>query len=367
MDTASPDLVFGEPAPAPRPAYARDADPRSLGRGLGLFAVHAALYFATLVAAIANFPLPVNLLFAVANGLFIALLFIIGHDGCHGSYVPQRRWNLWLARLAFIPCVHSASLWRRTHNDGHHYRTNLKGVDAVWAPMSKREYDAAPLFRRWLERLYRGPLGPLVYYWGEFWLYRLVFPLAPDVRAEWKRHLPDTLLVLTGFALTLIAIGVFGAHLAPGRSLWLTFVTGWAIPFAVWNYVMALTIYLNHTHPNIPWFSDERRWTFHRANVLGTAHVRLPRWLAPLYSDALAHTAHHANVALPVYALPPAQAKLKTAFGAGVQDYALSFAQYRRIYTACKLFDFERMCWTDFDGTPTVNAESKETRLTAQQ
>ncbi|HEY3776677.1 MAG TPA: fatty acid desaturase [Rhizomicrobium sp.] len=353
MDIASPDVAL---APARRThgaVHATVADPRSLSRGLGLFAIHALLYFGTLVGAIANFALPVNLLFGVANGLFVALLFIIGHDGCHGSFVPQRGWNSWLARLAFIPCVHSASLWRSTHNELHHHRTNLKGVDAVWAPMTKQEYDAASLLRRWLERVYRGPFGPLVYYYGEFWLYRLIFPLAPETRANWKRHLPESLLVVAGFIATLAAIGFFGERLAPERPLWLTYVTGWAVPFAIWNYVMGLTIYLNHTHPNIPWFRDERDWTFHRANVLGTAHVKLPRWLAPLYSDALAHTAHHANVALPVYALPPAQATLKSSFGEGVQEYSLSFAEYRRIYTACKLFDFERKCWTDFEGNPT--------------
>ncbi|HEY6578528.1 MAG TPA: fatty acid desaturase [Rhizomicrobium sp.] len=308
----------------------------------------------TLLGAIANFGIPVNIMFAVANGIFIALLFIIGHDGCHGSFVPQRKWNLWLARLSFIPCVHSASLWRRIHNELHHQRTNLKGVDKVWAPMSKAEYDAASPFRRWLERVYRGPFGPVIYYYGEFWLYRLVLPLAPETRAQWRRHLPDSLFVLTGFALTLVAIAVLGRALAPERPLWLTLATGWVIPYAVWNYIFGLTIYLNHTHPNIPWFRDEGSWSFHRGNVLGTAHVKLPRFLVPLYSDALAHTAHHADVALPVYALPPAQALLKSAYGAELQEYPLSFAEYRKIYTACKLFDFDRMCWTDFHGAPTA-------------
>jgi omega-6 fatty acid desaturase (delta-12 desaturase) len=328
-------------------------DPRSLTRGTGLVVVHFLLYFATLLGAVANFGLPVNILFGIANGVFIALLFIIGHDGCHGSFVPENKWNLRFARLAFIPCVHSVSLWRRTHNEMHHFRTNLKGVDQVWAPMSKAEYDAASPFRRWLERVYRGPFGPLIYYYGEFWLYRLVLPLAPETRAQWKKHWPDSLLVVAGFLATLAAIGFLGSELAPQRSLWLTYATGWILPFAVWNYLMGLTIYLNHTHPAIPWFSDEQLWSFHAGNVLGTTHVKLPRRLAPLYADALSHTAHHSNVRLPVYALPDAQVELERTFASGVQEYAFSLAEYRRIYTACKLFDFDRLCWTDFGGVPT--------------
>ena len=331
-------------------------DPRSLRRGLGLFLVHVLLYFVTLLGAVANFGLPVNLLFGTANGVFIALLFIIGHDGCHGSFVPSRGWNSFFARLAFIPCVHSVSLWRRTHNELHHFRTNLKGVDQVWAPMSKAEYDAASPFRRWLERIYRGPIGPVIYYYGEFWLYRLVLPLAPETRAQWKRHLPDSLFVITAFLLSLVAIGFAGSQFAPQRPLWLTYATGWVLPFAIWNYLMGLTIYLNHTHPAIPWFHDERSWNSHVGNVLGTTHVKLPRWLAPLYSDALSHTAHHADVRLPVYALPQAQSMLEARFKRGVQEYDFSFGEYRRIYTACKLFDFDRMCWTDFEGRPTAPA-----------
>lgn len=334
-------------------------DQRSLARGLGILVVHALLYVTTLIGAVANFPIPVNVLFGAANGIFIALLFIIGHDGCHGSFVPGRTWNIWLARLAFVPCVHAASLWRRTHNEMHHQRTNLKGVDHVWAPMSKAEYDAAAPFRRWVERLYRGPFGPLVYYYVQFWVYRLLLPLAPEARGQWRRHVPDSLFALAGFAATLVTIGLLGHTLAPQRSIWLVYLTGWILPFAVWNYVMGVTIYLNHTHPAIPWFRDEESWTFHSGNVRCTAHVKLPRFLAPLYSDALAHTAHHANVMLPVYALPAAQRELKSKFGADVQEYALSFAGYRKIYTACKLFDFDRMCWTDFGGRPTAPACSR--------
>lgn len=333
---------------------ARENDPRSLRRGMFLFAVHAALYIVTLVGAIANFDLPVNILFGAANGMFIALLFIIGHDANHGSFVPDRRWNRWFGRVAFVPCAHAASLWRRTHNELHHQRTNLKGVDHVWAPMSKAEYDASSPARRWLERIYRSPLGPLIYYYWTFWLYRMLLPIAPEARRQWRRHVPDCIFAISGFVLTLVAIGFAGRALAPAHPLWRTYLTGWALPFAVWNYVMGFTIYLNHTHPAIPWFGDERMWSFHRGNVLSTVHVKLPRYIAPLYSDALAHTAHHADVSLPVYGLPAAQAKLKRAHGDDVREYALSLAEYRKICDACKLFDFERMCWTDFEGRPTA-------------
>jgi len=328
-------------------------DRRSLRRGVSLLATHYALYFVTLAGALAPLPLAVNILSAAVNGVLIALLFIIGHDGAHGSFVPGRKLNLWIARVAFIPCVHSVSLWRVVHNRHHHGRTNLKGVDGVWAPMSKTEYDGAHPARRWLERVYRGPFGPLIYYYLEFWIHRTLLPLAPDVRGQWKRHLPDSLFAVSAFAVTLICIAVAGKMMVPARPLWMVLLVGWAVPFAVWNYLMAFTTYLNHTHPSILWFNDERMWMRHRGNLLDTANVRMPIDFAPLYTKVLAHTAHHYRMDVPVYALPEAQAELNEAHDALI-EYTLTPGAYRKIYRACKLFDFERMCWTDFDGVPTT-------------
>jgi omega-6 fatty acid desaturase (delta-12 desaturase) len=326
---------------------------RSLRKGLNAFAVHFALYLATLAVALAPLPIALNLIFALTNGVFIALLFIIGHDAGHNSFVPGRAWTRWLGRIAFVPCVHAASLWRVIHNEHHHGRTNLKGVDGVWAPMTLDEYKRAPPVRRWLERIYRGPAGPLVYYYLAFWIHRVLLPLAPEVRKEWRRHLPDSAFVLAGFLLTLSAIVIGGKTFAPERALWLVLLIGWGIPFAVWNYLMAFTIYLNHTHPLIPWFEDETSWRQYRSLAPDTASVKMPVNIAPLYTKVMAHTSHHVQTRVPVYVLPEAEAELRKGYPR-LLEYALAIGAYRYICKTCKLFDFERMCWTDFDGVPTA-------------
>jgi len=328
-------------------------DRRSLRTGLYILAVHYAFYAVTLIGALAPLPVSVNILFGIANGVGIALLFIIGHDGAHGSFVPGRKVNNWVAHFAFIPCVHSVSLWRVIHNRLHHGYTNLKGKDGVWAPMSKAQYDAAHPMRRWLERVYRGPFGPLVYYYGAFWIHRTVLPLAPEVRADWRRHLPDSLFVLCAFTVTLGMIALAGTAMTPERPLWQFLLVGWVLPFAVWNYLMAFTTYLNHTHPSIQWFDDEAVWQRYRGNLMNTANVVMPINIAPLYTKVMSHPAHHQNMKVPVYALPASQAELDASFGKQV-EYLLTPGEYRRIYRACKLFDFQRMCWTDFDGVPTA-------------
>jgi omega-6 fatty acid desaturase (delta-12 desaturase) len=332
---------------------ASHADQRSLVRGLAIFMTYAVLYGATLIDALGPFPLVLNLAAGIGNGICIAMLFIIGHDCCHGAFVPGRRWNLWLGRFAFIPVVHSVSLWRVAHNGNHHGRTNLKGVDPVWAPMSPREYANASPARRFVERVYRSAFGPAPYYFFEIWIALMIAPMWRQARAQWLRHLPDTVFVLMGFAATLAAVGWLGGMLAPQRPLWLVLTLGWGVPFAAWHYLAGITVYLNHTHPDVAWFDDECAWSAYNGNVLGTVHVKMPIDIFPLYSDVMAHPAHHTNVSTPVYALPQAQEALKARAGGEITEYTLSLAEYRRILKDCKLFDFEARRWTDFAGVPT--------------
>jgi omega-6 fatty acid desaturase (delta-12 desaturase) len=219
--------------------------------------------------------------------------------------------------------------------------------------MSTEEYRCARPLRRWLERVYRGPAGPLVYYYLEFWIHRVLIPIAPEVRRDWKRHVPDSALALAGFFFTLTCITLIGKALTPERPIWLVLLIGWALPFAVWNYLMAFTTYLNHTHPLIPWFEDEASWEINRGVLTDTASVRMPVNIVPLYTKVMAHTVHHLQPRVPVYALLDVQRELKNSFR-GVLEYTLALGEYKNIYRTCKLFDFERMCWTDFDGVPTA-------------
>lgn len=327
---------------------------RSSTQGLAVFSLYMVLYGLTLVGAVAPIPLATNLLFSVLNGVFIAMLFIIGHDCCHGALVPGRKLNLWLGRFAFIPIGHSVSLWRFAHNGLHHRRNNLVGVDPVWAPMSVSDYRKASASRRLLERIYRSAFGPVVYYYASIWMTWMLLPLTPQAVRRWRQHMPDSLFVLTGFCALIAGIVALGSWLSPTRPLWVPLILGWALPFMVWNYLGAISFYLNHTHPDIPWFADEDNWKAFGGDVSGTAHVKMPIDLLPLYSSAMAHPAHHADPLTPAYELPERQAALKSRRASDTTEYTLTIGEYLRIVRTCKLFDFERMCWTDFSGNPTT-------------
>jgi len=328
---------------------------RSDARGLRVFGLYFGLYLLTLVDAIAPFPIIVNLFFSVLNGVMVAMLFIVGHDGCHGALVRSRPLNLWLGRICFIPLGHSVSLWRHAHNGMHHRRNNVRGVDPVWTPMSPQDYRSASGIRRQLERIYRSAAGPIFYYYGAIWLPWMLLPLKPHARARWARHLPDSLIASFGFLSVGLAIAYLGHWLTPQRPLWLVLTFGWAIPFAIWNYLGAVSFYLNHTHPDIPWFADEKAWRSRSGPVRGTAHVTIPFGdVLPLYAAAMAHPAHHHAALVPAFDLPESQAALAAQHPHETTHYALTLAEYRRIVRTCKLYDYERMCWTDFSGNPTT-------------
>jgi len=324
----------------------------SLARGLMLVVVYFAVYFATMMGAVADLPVVVNIAFGAVNGLLIGLIFIIGHDCAHLSFVPGRRLNWWLGRVAFLPSAHSISLWDVGHNKIHHARTNLKGFDYVWTPMSKEDYDGCGPFRRFIERVYRGPIGPVIYYFFQIWLSHLVLPLAPETRHQWRRHVFDSILIFFGLALSISIVLVLGQWLAPARPLWQIFLLGWVFPFAVWNYLMAFSVYLQHTHPRVPWFDNEDEWTFYDAYIRGTTHVEFPRFVT-LMRDLHEHPAHHALPSVPIYKLAKAEAKLLDAFGQDVVHYKWTPAAYLEVMRACKLYDFRNHVWTDFDGRPT--------------
>src|SRR6266446_2108128 len=304
---------------------------------VSLFAADCAMYAICTVSASAHLGWFVRFLAGTAAGVLLAVLFVVGHDACHGSFTSRRPLNAVIGRLAFLPTLTPFSTWELSHNLTHHVYTNLKPLDYVWTPFSKAEYEALPAFRRKLERIYRHPVGLALYYPVEIWWKRLLFQ--PGKRI----YMADSALCVGTF---LVAFGLIARNGFPAILLAMVW------PFAVWSWLMSWALLAQHTHPDVPWFDDERQWRAEQAQSRATVHVIAPGPLNFLLHRIMEHTAHHLDVTIPLYRLASAQAELERECASLVVERwtPRSFVENIR---ACKLYDYARRQWLDFDGNPT--------------
>ena len=355
--TATQDGRTGYPAEWMTPDEMKMISKRSMSRALVLFFSHLALYFASMLGILAPWPLWVSLGFCLLNGFAIGLLYLIGHEAAHRSFAPGTVLNDWLARVAFIFPAHSRSVWAEAHNVTHHRYTNVLKKDGVWEPMTLEDYRKAGPVRRAYERFERSAFGGLTFYYWGILLTRAGLPLLMDTPNKWRRFAPDIAFMLLSVATLITAIGLIGPMLDPSRTFWGSVLLGWVVAFVIGMWIISVSIYLQHTHPDILWFENEDDWSYYEAQIKGSTDVILPWALQkafPLYQEVMDHTAHHAYMTVPIYNVPAAQAAILRTYGDDVISYKITLARYLDIVRKCKLMDPKRKCWVDFNGNPTT-------------
>jgi omega-6 fatty acid desaturase (delta-12 desaturase) len=337
------------------PSHARE---RSSRRGVAIFLTVACAYLGTFVGALLTSGGPLALGLSTLNGLVIAILFVVGHDACHGALTPSTRLNHWLGRLAFLPSLHPFAAWEYSHNARHHGWTNLRSMDPSYAPHSKAEYEAMSPARRWLERVYRSPQGIGLYYLVEIWWKQEFHPRAEELsKPGLRRSFSFDRGLVVAFvgvqvAAVLVACWLRGSLEPSAVAARLTLHIAW--PFALWNWVVGFVTLPHHTHAAVPWFDRREEWSFYLGQVRGTVHVPFPRWIGRLLHNIMEHTAHHVDPKIPLYHLPESQQALVQALGAEIQVQPWSVRWVLELYRTCKLYDFHQHCWLDFQGRVTA-------------
>ena len=321
-----------------------------------LLAVDLALFVAALAAAVLVSSLWGKLAAGLSAGVVIARLFIIGHDACHQSLTPHRRLNRWLGRIAFLPSLTPYSLWDMGHNVVHHGYTNLKGFDFVWAPLTAQEFAALSLPRKRLERVYRSGLAPGLYYLVDIWWKRMYFPNASEVPTRRKVFIADNVMV-TAFALGWM-VGLALCAMAAGQSVLAVLLAGFLLPLAVWFTLVGFVVYAHHTHTSIAWHNERNAWSKAQPFVSTTVHLTFPARLGGVLHHIMEHTAHHVDMSIPFYRLRRAQARLESLLPKRIVIQRFSWKWYFETVRHCKLYDFNRACWTDFEGVATIPEET---------
>jgi omega-6 fatty acid desaturase (delta-12 desaturase) len=337
-----------------RAALPSDSRVRSTIKGTLLFLLVFTLYVAFFAMGLAGSHWWFKLLMGLLTGLSFSVLFVIGHDACHDSLTSSGVLNSILARICFLPSLHPYCTWELGHNRLHHGWTNLKGTDYVYTPLSKAEYDALPAPRRFMERIYRTVWGAGLFYLVEIWWHHLIWPPKHErIKLTKATYLFDISLI-TGFFIAEWAVVFLASHALSVPEKVFSFFFLIMVPFLFWNWLMAFVTLQHHTHPKVAWFASKEEWNFYNGQVRGTVHVTLPRPLELMFQNILEHTAHHVDPKIPLYKLPQCQKNLEHKFKDDIIIQDGSLFQFASNLKLCRLYDYQRHQWLDFDGKPTT-------------
>ena len=345
----------------PKPAEVRAAIPsqaaeQSTIKAVAIFVPPTVLYCASFAAIPLVSNIYSKLLLSVINAILVAILFVVGHDACHGSFT-QRKWlNHLLGRLAFLPSLHPFTSWEHGHNRLHHCWTNLRGKDYVWTPLSSEEYQALPPMQRLRERFYRSPFGVGAYYFVEIWWRHMIFPRDTDLaKIPSKQSFLDRTLVVA-FLLLQVVFLVFLA-VTHRTSIASALIAGIVVPQIIWNWLMGFIVFQHHTHPRVTWFDDPQQWSFFAGQVQSTVEVIFPWPIGFILHNIMDHTAHHVDPKIPLYNLPASQRAIHASYSEDVIQSRFTPRDLLRLMATCQLYDYRNRCWLDFNGKPTTEAQ----------
>lgn len=334
---------------------------RSTLRGCLYFARSAGIYLALFAGALLAPTWWLNAFCVLALPFVIGALFVVGHDAAHNTLTGSRRLNRFLARLALLPALHPYTAWSYAHNTLHHGGTCLKGTHPDFPPLTKEEFDRLSPWRRWVERTYRSPFGVGICYVCDFYRRYIIFPSQRDHgRRPAALHF-DRLLVAAFLALQIwVAYELAGSVRGVGPSPWLHVVVVVAVPWCLWIYFMGVATFVQHTHPRTAWYDDPAEWQFHHVQLRSSTHMLLPRPLGGILHSIMDHPAHHLDPTIPLYELAESQSLLEQEAADDSVVVPLTWREYLRICRSCKLYDYRRHCWLDFDGQPTTDTGLNE-------
>jgi omega-6 fatty acid desaturase (delta-12 desaturase) len=126
------------------------------------------------------------------------------------------------------------------------------------------------------------------------------------------------------------------------------------MPWMTWIWFMGFVSFIQHTHPRMAWYDREEEWSFYHVQLRSTSHVVFPPPIERILHNIMDHPAHHIDPTIPLYELPRSQRILERMAPEHSVVIRWTPWDYFRTCAACKLYDFRRDCWTDFDGNPTT-------------
>ena len=314
---------------------------RSALQTFGWFAFDLALYLGALWGVFASGSAWAKLAFGVGAGCAVAFMFVWAHDAAHGALF-RREWTAELLGTAFmLPSMNMYRLWSHGHNRVHHGFTSYTPVDWIWRPLTPEAYAAKGWWGRVLYRLERSPFTCALHYLLRVWWPGMVM-YRPDKRSRERVGFAVNKLV------TLVFAGAFTAVAWRYAGGVMGVVAAVVVPFIVFNYFIALFVFLHHTHPDVPFFENRPEWSNTIGQVYCSIVVRGSRLSELLVHHIMIHVPHHVDARIPFYRLTRAYADLKREYGAYIHEYRFRWSTVWMIFRRCQLYDFDTKTWYTF-------------------
>lgn len=304
------------------------------------FLFDLALYGAALSGVFLAGSAGARLVFGVLAGVTVAFLFVWGHDAAHGALFTSDVSAEILGTIAMLPSLQMYRLWSYGHNKVHHGFTSLSSVDWIWRPLTPAEYRARSRWQRALYRLERHPATCGLHYLLRVWWAGMI-----RFRPERARRTRGFRASKLGTAAFVAGLSVLAFRFAGG---WIGVVSAVAVPFVVFTWIIALVVFLHHTHPEAPFFLDRKEWSATVGQVACSTVVRTNRAVELLTHRILIHVPHHVDTRIPFYRLERAWADLPPEITRQVQQYRFRWRTVLAIFRRCQLYDFDTRTWHRF-------------------
>lgn len=314
-----------------------------LGFDLLFFVVGMMLIFATPYAL-------VKVAGGLISGIATAMLFVWAHDAAHGALFKNSKFAELLGTIAMLPSLNIYRMWSYGHNRVHHGFTSFSPMDWIWRPLTPKQYQALSRFERVMYRVERHFLTCAFHYLRRVWWAEMLGfnPGKDDKQRQYYRNGKHFVSLYVLFAST-IAFCFAGGFIG--------ILTAVIIPFIVFNYFIAMIVYLHHTHPEIPFFDVKTEWSQVVGALYCSTILNCSKIAQLFLHNIMTHVPHHLDVRIPFYHLPEAYQALKKEYSDYIHEYDFTWAYARRVFKQCKLYDFENKTWMNFKESKEYKAD----------
>jgi acyl-lipid omega-6 desaturase (Delta-12 desaturase) len=233
----------------------------------------------------------ISLALAVPAAGFMMRSFIVFHDCAHGSFLPNRRANLWVGRFAALLVFQPFANWRHNHAVHHGSSGDLdrRGTGDI-PTLTVDEYLARPRKSRLGYRLFRSPV--VMFGIGPIWS----LMIGPRLWSSRMRPRQRRSVIATNIVLAIVIAAIISIV---GPQGWLLVQMPTAILAGTLGVFM---FYVQHQFEDVYWETSDR-WSYADAALRGSSYLKLPRLLQFFTGNIGLHHVHHLSAKIPNYNL----------------------------------------------------------------